>query len=112
MGDLLSGYRTLAGPDEMFAPDGAIRHAYAEFAERFRRWDADDYRARQAASDLEQLNGGVTFTVYQDQAGTERIFPFSLIPRIITAEEWAVIEAGLTRARVPFAGVGVRDRCA
>ncbi len=97
MGDLLSGYRTLAGPDEMFAPSGAIRPAYAEFAERFRRWDADDCRVRQAASDLEQLNGGVTFTVYQDQAGTERIFPFSLIPRIITAEEWAVIEAGLVQ---------------
>ncbi len=97
MADLLTGYRTLAGPDEMFAPDGEYRFAYREFAERFRRWDADEYRVRQSASDLEQLNGGVTFTVYQDQAGTERIFPFSLIPRIITAEEWAVIEAGLVQ---------------
>ncbi|TAJ17820.1 MAG: circularly permuted type 2 ATP-grasp protein [Dehalococcoidia bacterium] len=97
MADLLSGYRTLAGPDEMFAPDGTYRPAYVEFAERFRRWDAEEYRLRQAASDLEQLNGGVTFTVYQDQAGTERIFPFSLIPRIISAGEWSVIEAGLVQ---------------
>ncbi len=97
MADLLSGYRTLAGPDEMFAPDGTHHPAYVEFAERFRRWDADEYRSRQAASDLEQLNGGVTFTVYQDQAGTERILPFSLIPRIITAAEWGVIEAGLVQ---------------
>lgn len=97
MADLLSGYRTLAGPDEMFASDGSVRPGYLEFAERFRRWDGDEYRTRQSASDLEQLNGGVTFTVYQDQAGTERILPFSLIPRIITGGEWTVIEAGLVQ---------------
>lgn len=41
------------------------------------------------------LNAGITFTVYSDAQSTERIFPFSLIPRIITAGEWAHIEAGL-----------------
>ncbi len=97
MADLLSGYRTLAGPDEMFAPDGSVRPSYAEFAHRIRRWNSEDYRARQAASDLEQLNGGVTFTVYQDQMGTERILPFSLIPRIIEEGEWDVIRAGLVQ---------------
>ena len=39
----------------------------------------------------------MTFTVYADDAGTERIFPFSLIPRVIDAEEWARLEAGLVQ---------------
>jgi uncharacterized circularly permuted ATP-grasp superfamily protein len=40
---------------------------------------------------------GVTFTVYNDSQGTERIFPFDLIPRIIPATEWRRIEAGLVQ---------------
>ncbi len=38
---------------------------------------------------------GITFNVYDDEAGTERIFPFDLIPRIVEAADWAIIERGL-----------------
>jgi len=95
--DLLRDYPLLAGPDEMFDRDGTIRAKYAQLASRLGRWSLGEYHARQAAADLDQLNGGVTFTVYQDDAGTERIFPFSLIPRVIDAEEWARLEAGLVQ---------------
>ena len=95
--DLLRDYAQLAGPDEMFDRDGRIRPHYAHLGERLERWSARDHLARQAAADLDQLNGGVTFTVYADDAGTERIFPFSLIPRVIDAEEWARLEAGLVQ---------------
>ncbi|MGA1994756.1 MAG: circularly permuted type 2 ATP-grasp protein, partial [Bryobacteraceae bacterium] len=41
------------------------------------------------------LQMGITFNVYGDSAGAERIFPFDLVPRIIPAAEWSVIESGL-----------------
>ena len=43
--------------------------------------DAEEYTALQNQADLETLNNGITFTVYSDQTGIERIFPFSLVPR-------------------------------
>ena len=43
------------------------------------------------------LEEGITFTVYGDNQGTERIFPFDLIPRIIPQKEWQLIEEGLTQ---------------
>ena len=96
-GDLLRDYPQLPGPDEMFDRVGDIRATYAHLGARLERWDERDFLARQTAADLDQLNGGVTFTVYQDDTGTERIFPFSLIPRVIGADEWARIEAGLVQ---------------
>ena len=56
--------------------------------------DGQLLRYKHAAERL-LLQMGITFNVYGDSAGTERIFPFDLIPRIITAEEWDRIELGL-----------------
>jgi uncharacterized circularly permuted ATP-grasp superfamily protein len=50
---------------------------------------------RQRAADLALLNMGITFNVYGHEAGTEKIWPFDIIPRIIEAREWKLIEAGL-----------------
>ena len=44
--------------------------------------------ARQAAADRAFLNLGITFTVYGNDAGTERIFPYDLLPRLVTGREW------------------------
>ena len=41
------------------------------------------------------MNQGITFTVYNDNAGIERIFPFDIIPRVLTGDEWKLIEDGL-----------------
>lgn len=95
MPDLFSGYRPGSGPDEMFTPDGEVRPAYRDFRRRMGAWDAETYRRRQSVADIDTMNSGITFTVYSDDAGTERIFPFSLVPRIITPSEWAIIERGL-----------------
>ena len=43
------------------------------------------------------LTQGITFTVYNDDQGTERIFPFDLVPRIIPAKEWETVERGLVQ---------------
>jgi uncharacterized circularly permuted ATP-grasp superfamily protein len=83
--------------DEMFDALGTPRAAYATIFERLLTLDPTELRQRQSAADLAFLNQGITFTVYGQKEGTERIFPYDLIPRIITAEEWVVIERGLTQ---------------
>jgi len=96
-GGLFVGYRRHAGRDEMFAPDGAVTPGYRDYHRRVAGWDAATYIHRQEIADLDTLNSGITFTVYGDEAGTERIFPFSLVPRIITPSEWAHLERGLVQ---------------
>src|SRR5215510_2026863 len=54
-------------------------------------------RRHQTEADKAFLTQGITFTVYGDEAGTERIFPYDLVPRIITADEWDGIEKGLAQ---------------
>ena len=56
-----------------------------------------DLGLRQIEADKAFLTQGITFTVYGDAQGTERIFPFDLLPRIITAAEWRTIVRGLTQ---------------
>jgi uncharacterized circularly permuted ATP-grasp superfamily protein len=94
---LLTDYELLEGPDEMFAPGGELHPAYARFAERLTAWTSATIEERQQRADLDLLNSGITFTVYRDDEGTERIFPFSLIPRIIAAAEWRTIEGGIAQ---------------
>jgi uncharacterized circularly permuted ATP-grasp superfamily protein len=54
-----------------------------------------DLLRRQRSAERALLNLGITFNVYGDSAGTERIFPFDLVPRIVSAAEWREIERGL-----------------
>jgi len=94
--DAFADYRPLSGPDEMFAGD-AVRAPYAQIRQQLAQWGAGEYERRQQRADLALLNAGITFTVYADEMGTERIFPFSLIPRVVAADEWATIDAGLSQ---------------
>ncbi|MCB0137585.1 MAG: hypothetical protein KDD75_20950, partial [Caldilineaceae bacterium] len=55
----------------------------------------EELEERQQAADLSFLHQGITFTVYSDTRGTERIFPYDLLPRIISAAEWDTVERGL-----------------
>lgn len=86
-----------AAYDETFDIDMQARPQYRSLIDRLVQFSIDDLAQRQATSDITFLNQGITFTVYGDEKGTERTFPFDLLPRIITADEWAHIEAGLTQ---------------
>lgn len=86
-----------AGYDEVFDAHGVARSHYQPLCERLRQLQADDLRQRQTSADLAFLNQGITFTVYGGGEGAERIFPYDLVPRIITSEEWAVLERGLAQ---------------
>lgn len=81
--------------DEMFTRDGAVRPHYAALHERLSTLPLEDLYRRQAACEQSFLHQGITFTVYGQEQTTERIIPTDLLPRIVTAAEWAHIERGL-----------------
>lgn len=81
--------------DEMFDESGAVRPHYARVAEHLKHLHEAEHKRKQTAVDLAFMRGGVTFTVYNDDQGTERIFPFDLVPRVIPDTEWQTIEKGL-----------------
>ncbi len=98
MPDLFSAYDHSRFYDEMFASPGRPHAHYQRLHDRFSRMESmNDLMERQRTADQTFVNRGVTFTVYSDTAGTEKIFPFDLIPRIIPAHEWAHLERGLTQ---------------
>ena len=94
-GELLRSYAEGAPDDEMVDAGGALRPAYQELADALERWSLVDYEQRKERADLALLSAGITFNVYSEAEGTERIFPFSLIPRVVDAEEWRGVDAGL-----------------
>ena len=81
--------------DEMFAPDGQARASGARFVDRLQAISDDSLQQRQKAAELSLQNLGITFNVYGHEAGTEKVWPFDLLPRIIDAKEWATVESGL-----------------
>jgi uncharacterized circularly permuted ATP-grasp superfamily protein len=83
--------------DEMFSSDGSVRSHCAPLLNRFEDLSERDFLDRKATSELYFLRQGITFNVYHDNRGTERIFPFDPVPRVIPANEWELLEAGLTQ---------------
>ena len=93
---VLQGYQTGTGLfDEMAGAD--TRPHYRKMREAFEAFSVPDFSARSHAVDLAFMRQGITFNVYGDKQGAERIFPFDMLPRIIPAKEWEHIEAGLTQ---------------
>ncbi|MDL5048022.1 circularly permuted type 2 ATP-grasp protein [Oscillatoria amoena NRMC-F 0135] len=83
--------------DEAFDGRGQPRPHFKKLINRFNRMTREEFEQRRQLADAFFLNQGVTFTVYSDKQGTERIFPFDLMPRIIPAKEWEIIERGLAQ---------------
>ncbi|MGF1677843.1 MAG: circularly permuted type 2 ATP-grasp protein [Candidatus Methylacidiphilales bacterium] len=90
-----SNYQTDQFFDEMFEASGEVRPHYRQLMRRFNELGEMEFADKRRAVDLSFLRMGVTFTVYGDERGTERIFPFDLIPRIIPNSKWVRIEKGL-----------------
>ena len=81
--------------DEMFVSRGQPRAGARPLADRIQGLQISEIHARQKAAEQAFFGAGVTFTVYDDDAGIERIFPFDIIPRIVEASEWEGLERGL-----------------
>jgi uncharacterized circularly permuted ATP-grasp superfamily protein len=92
-----SDYHLDAAYDEMFTAESRSRPPYQELYHRLLEMPFEILQQRQQAADTAFLNQGITFTVYGDDEGTERIWPYDLLPRIITSKEWERIEQGLTQ---------------
>jgi uncharacterized circularly permuted ATP-grasp superfamily protein len=94
---LLNGYGAEDFFDEMVGPGDNMRPHYARFRELFQSLTLDEFDNKRQSVDLAFLRQGITFNVYGDSAGMEKIFPFDLLPRIIPAKEWEFLERGLVQ---------------
>ena len=82
--------------DEMYSDSAKnVRDHYLEFEAWLATQSAATIARKRAEADLIFRRVGITFAVYGNEAGTERVIPFDIIPRMITAKEWAHMEAGL-----------------
>jgi len=94
---LFEGYDTGGYYDEMFSAPGQPRPHYAKLFQKLSTMAPGQFEERRKLADLSFLIQGITFTVYSDGRGTERLFPFDLIPRILPNSEWQHIERGLSQ---------------
>jgi uncharacterized circularly permuted ATP-grasp superfamily protein len=94
---MLKGYDPETFFDEMLCPDGEPRPHYSRFRELFQEMTLPEFEHKCQSVDLAFLRQGITFNVYGDKAGAEKIFPFDLLPRIIPAKEWDYLERGLAQ---------------
>jgi len=88
-------YNTDGFYDEMFDEQLKVRPQYKLFKERIQKVGAKKLRYLQHSTDRAQLSLGMTFNVYSDNQGIERILPLDIVPRIISGADWDVLEVGL-----------------
>jgi uncharacterized circularly permuted ATP-grasp superfamily protein len=72
-----------------------FREPYQQVVHALKQLDAQSLQQKEKLASELFMNQGITFTVYNDDAGIERIFPFDIIPRVLTGDEWKTIEDGL-----------------
>lgn len=94
---LTSGYDAVTFLDEAFQPDGVPRDHYATVFETLEKLGMQELIRRADLQDAMQRSRGITFRIYEEGATAERTFPLDLVPRIIPADEWAALEAGLVQ---------------
>ena len=88
-------YQTNGFYDEMLAAAGEPRPAYRRLYERLNRLGPAELERRHELAMEMFRNHGITFAVYPDAQGNEKVFPFDIIPRVISARAWKRLEAGL-----------------
>jgi uncharacterized circularly permuted ATP-grasp superfamily protein len=95
---LFSDYRRLGGTyDEFFSDQGQARAVVEQLVRSLDRIGQREFQKRQHLANSAFLNAGVTFSVYSDTQGGERVFPFDLIPRVVAPSEWDRVERGLAQ---------------
>jgi uncharacterized circularly permuted ATP-grasp superfamily protein len=89
------GYSTDGFYDELFLDDGSPRPEARALVERIEALSDGELARRHQAAERALLRMGITFNVYGEEPSSERIFPFDIIPRIVSRDDWALIERGL-----------------
>lgn len=107
--NLFSSYDLLPNTwDEMYNNPSDIRHQYHVINEYLRNTSPEVLFKKEELSKQLFMSQGVTFTVYNDNEGIEKIFPFDIVPRIITASEWDKIEKGI-KQRIKALNLFIKD---
>ena len=83
--------------DEMYSNAATVRPHYDAFAAWLGQQSPQLIEQKRAEAELNFQRVGITFAVYGDDAGKERLIPFDIIPRVINAAEWARLQAGLVQ---------------
>ncbi len=94
--------------DEMVTVDNSIRSSYTNVLDYLLRETSDDLNKKEELAKRFFMSQGITFTVYDSGEGIEKIFPFDMIPRIITAGEWDFIEKGI-KQRLKALNIFLKD---
>ena len=94
--------------NEMVDSDGVVRPHYARFAEWLQDTPSERVARKRAEADTLFHRVGITFAVYGEEEGTERLIPFDIVPRILPAAEWNALSAGL-RQRVKTLNLFLHD---
>jgi uncharacterized circularly permuted ATP-grasp superfamily protein len=90
-----AGYELNGFYDEMLAASGKPRPGYRRLYDQLQRLGPKELARRHDLAMQMFRNHGITFAVYPDAQGTEKVFPFDIIPRVLSAQTWKRLEAGL-----------------
>src|SRR6516164_1916968 len=82
--------------DEMYS-DQSVRSQYKGVVEFMQQMSIEELNKKEELAKRLFMSQGITFTVYSSGEGIEKIFPFDIIPRIVTASEWEIIETGIAQ---------------
>lgn len=94
---MFANYRIDGVWDELFEASGLPREAFRPFYEALGQTKGEDYRRLQREAEAALIRTGITFVVYGDKEGQEKIMPFDLLPRIVTSADWNRLERGLVQ---------------
>jgi uncharacterized circularly permuted ATP-grasp superfamily protein len=94
--------------DEMFKDSETVREAYKTVMDYLDLESTEELNKKEELSKVLFMSQGITFTVYNSGEGIEKIFPFDIIPRIITNDEWSFIEKGI-KQRVTALNLFLKD---
>ena len=90
-----TGYDTGPWFDELFENGGLPRAEARQLIETIDSLEEGELERLQESAHSAMVNLGITFNVYSDGAGVERVLPFDILPRVVPASEWETIEKGL-----------------
>jgi uncharacterized circularly permuted ATP-grasp superfamily protein len=106
--DLLNLYQSRPDVWDEMCTQGEVREPYKVFFNSLSNISPDELVRKDELAKKLFMTQGITFTVYSDGEGIEKIFPFDIIPRIITAEEWSIIELGI-KQRIRALNIFLKD---
>jgi len=95
MNNNFSDYQTNSFFDELVNERNTPRKGNELIYEFINKLSVEELKSKQKSLEMAMINMGITFNVYSEEGGTERIIPIDIIPRVINAKDWSKLEKGL-----------------